>query len=357
LSNPFRHMDLFADFKGTSFDVQMNALTCGQSVLKKGLLKVNGLEAPRFSLSIDMERFKLTDFAGDGKKPFGIRLIPQESILGRASGEMSLKAKEVTLGNITGKNLEINSIIIDRKITVPELKLGLFDGEAALEGTIDLSGKSPNLYVNGKIGKMKSDLALKAFGSKTQDITGTAFINGNLRSEGNTATDLVGNMGGEVTIYNSNGVIRKWNLLSKIFGALNLYDLLRGKVDFGQNGLGYTKLGATFTGNKGIFNTSNFLLDSSSMVLTGNGQLDLNKNEIDGIVNVSPLIVLDRTLDQIPIVRSILKEPGQGFLYLSYSVKGPLDDPEISSNVISTIGSKTIETLKNILTLPKGVFE
>ena len=93
------------------------------------------------------------------------------------------------------------------------------------------------------------------------------------------------------------------------------------------------------------------------MVLTGNGQLDLNKKEIDGIVNVSPLIVLDRTLDQIPIVRTILKEPGQGFLYLSYSIKGPLDDPEIASNVISTIGSKTIETLKNILTLPIGVFE
>ena len=160
-----------------------------------------------------------------------------------------------------------------------------------------------------------------------------------------------------MTIYNSDGVIRKWNLLAKIFGALNLYDLLRGKVDFGQNGLGYTKFGATFTGSKGVFHTSNFLLDSPSMVLTGNGQLDLNKNEIDGIVNVSPLIVLDRTLDQIPIVRTILKEPGQGFLYLSYYIKGPLDDPEISSNVISTIGSKTLETLKNILTLPIGVFE
>jgi uncharacterized protein YhdP len=270
---------------------------------------------------------------------------------------MSLKAKEVTLGNIPGKNLDINSVMNDRKITVAELKMVLFDGEADIQGTIDLSGTSPNLNTSGKIGKIKSDLALKAFGSTTKDITGTTFINGSLKSEGNTVTNLVSNMDGEVTLYNKDGVIRKWNLLSKIFGALNLYDLLRGKVDFGQNGLGYSKLGATFTGSKGIFHTSNFLLDSSSMVLTGNGQLDLNKNEIDGVVNVSPLIVLDRTISQIPVIRTILKEPGQGFLYLSYSVKGPLDDPEIASNVIGTIGSKTIETLKNILTLPKGVFE
>ena len=294
---------------------------------------------------------------GTGRNLLRIPLIPQESILGRASGEMSLKAKEVTLGNIPGKNLNIIGVMTDRKITVSELKLGLFDGEADIEGVIDLSGKSPNLYTTGKVGKIKSDLALKAFGSTTKDITGTAFINGSLGSEGATVTDLIGNMGGEVTIYNSDGVIRKWNLLSKIFGALNLYDLLRGKVDFGQNGLGYNKLGATFTVNKGIFHTSNFLLDSSSMVLTGNGKLDLNKNEIDGIINVSPLIVLDRTLDQIPVIRTILKEPGQGFLYLSYSVKGPLDDPEIASNVIGTIGSKAIEILRNILTLPKGVFE
>ena len=164
-------------------------------------------------------------------------------------------------------------------------------------------------------------------------------------------------MSGEVTIYDSDGVIRKWNLLAKIFGALNVYDLLRGKVDFGQNGLVYYKLGATFTGSKGVFHTSNFLLDSASMVLTGNGQFDLNKRQMDGTVNVSPLIVLDRTLDQIPIVRSILKEPGQGFLYLSYSIKGPFDDPDIAPNIISTIGSKTLETLKNILTLPLGVFE
>ena len=93
------------------------------------------------------------------------------------------------------------------------------------------------------------------------------------------------------------------------------------------------------------------------MVLTGNGQLDLNKKEMDGVIHVSPLIVLDRTLDQIPIVRNILKEPGQGFLYLSYNIRGPLDDPDIAPSIISTIGSKTIETLKNILTLPIGVFE
>ncbi len=356
-AKPFQNMSLVADFKGASFNVRMSSLSCGQSTLKQGVLRVNGLETPKFSLSIDMERFNLADFSGDSKEPFRIPLVPQQSIFARASGEMSLKAKEAVLGKMSGPNLKIESVMNNRKITVSELKMGLFNGEADLQGVIDLSGKAPNVSADGKLGKINTELALRALNGTNKDITGKTFINGNLKSEGFTVTDLISNMEGTATFYNNEGTIRKWNLISKIFGFLNLYDLFRGKVDFTQDGLKYNKFGATFTGKKGIFNTDNFLLDSSSMVFTGKGQLDLNKNEIDGTINVSPLIVIDRTIDQIPVLRTILKEPGQGFLYFSYSVKGPLDDPQITPSVISTIGGKAIETLKNILTLPKGVFE
>ncbi len=356
-AKPFRNMDLIADFKGTSFNVRVNSLNCGQSTLKQGMLTLNGLETPKFSLSVDMERFNLADFSGDGKEPFRIPLIPQQGILARTSGEMSFKAKDATLGKIPGKNLKIDSVMSDRKITVSGLKTGLFDGEADLQGIIDLSGTTPNLSANGKLGKINTELALKALNGTNKDITGTTFINGSLKSEGVTVTDLISNMEGTAILYNTEGTIRKWNLISKIFGFLNLYDLFRGKVDFTHDGLKYNKFGATFIGKKGIFNTDNFLLDSPSMVFNGKGNLDLNKKEIDGTINVSPLIVIDRTIDQIPVLRTILKEPGQGFLYFSYSVKGPLDDPQITPSVISTIGGKAIETLKNILTLPKGVFE
>ena len=356
LSRPFRQMDLSADFRGTSFDMLVNGLTCGESVLRKGTLAVKGLETPRFSLSLDMDRFNLADFSGNGKSPFRIPVIPQGSIPGRTGGEIVLRAKDVTLGRIPGKNLEIKGSMADRGITVSELKLGLFDGEADIGGGIDLSGKVPVLYANGKLARIQSEPALRALGT-TKDITGTTFLNGNLKSEGSAVADLISNLDGAVALYNSDGVIRKWNFISKIFGALNLYDLFRGKVDLTQQGLTYTKFGATFTGKKGVFQTNNFLLDSPSMVLSGNGQLDLSKNEMDGVIHVSPLIVIDRTIDQIPIVRNILKEPGQGFLYLSYSVKGPLDDPDITPNVISTIGNKALELLRNVLVFPKEVFQ
>jgi len=351
----FNHTNLVADFKGTSFDVQTNGFTCGASILKKGMLRVKGLEAPQFSLSVDMERFDLQDFKRSGKS--NIPLIPENGVLAHASGEISLTAKDIALGNIAGKNIEISGTMTDRKINVSELKLGVFDGEANIQGIIDLSGRTPYLYANGKLVRIKSDLFLKTFGDATEDIGGKMFLKGNLKSEGDSVIDLISNMDGDMAIYSRNGVIKKWNLLSKIFGALNVYDLLKGKVHFGQNGLGYNKLGATFIVNKGIFHTNDFLLDSPSMVLTGNGDLDLNKREVNGIIQVSPLIALDRTIDKIPIVRNILKKRGQGFLYLTYDINGSLEDPEITPSLTDTVGSKAIELLRNILMLPKEVFE
>jgi hypothetical protein len=52
------------------------------------------------------------------------------------------------------------------------------------------------------------------------------------------------------------------------------------------------------------------------MVLTGEGRIDLNKNEVNGVIHVSPLIVLDRTIYKIPILRNIIKQEERGFLYL-----------------------------------------
>ncbi len=178
LPKPLTRMNLIADFKGNSFDVQMNGLVCGKSVLKKGTLRVNNLESPQFSLSLDLERFNLLDFKSDKGKDFKIPLIPQGSMLARANGDLSVKVKEVILGNIVGNNLDVSGVMTDRKINISDLKAGLFDGEADIKGIIDLSGKIPYVYTNGRLARARSDLILQAFGSTTNDIVGKALIKG-----------------------------------------------------------------------------------------------------------------------------------------------------------------------------------
>jgi hypothetical protein len=356
------HINLMANFTGTSFDIEVNKLICGKSSLKRGFLTVKGAESPKFSLLVDMEKFHTDDvFPTTKKGPWKVPLIPRESILGTASGDFSLSAKDAKIGFASGKSLEINGVMADRKVSVSELKMGLFDGNAAFQGVIDLAGHVPYFYLNGRLNKMKNGLLLEALGSTTTEIVGKSLLDVNLKSEGDDKTTLINGLKGTVIVFSRDGVIKKWNILSKIFSFLNLYDMLKGKINFAQSGLAYTKMGAVLTVQNGVFHTNNFLLDSPSMVITGAGDLDANKSEINGSMVVSPLIAIDRTIDKLPIIRNILKKRGQGFLYLTYDLKGPIEDPQISPSITGTLGSKTIEILRNILVLPievpKEVFE
>ncbi|MCX5802257.1 MAG: AsmA-like C-terminal region-containing protein, partial [Proteobacteria bacterium] len=230
-------------------------------------------------------------------------------------------------------------------------------GYANIYGIIDLSGATPYIYATGKVSRITGGMFLKAFGEETHVLDSRAMLYGSLSSEGNNMKGLLSRMNGNLIVYSKGGVIKKWNLLSKIFGLLNVYDLLKGKIDLKQEGLSYKRMGATFTVKNGIFNTKDFLIDSPSMLITGNGNLDMNKNEIDGSIAVSPLVTVDRIINKIPILRKIIRVKEKGFLYTAYNVKGPINDPDISLNFTESIGGGMVDILRNILVLPKEVFE
>jgi uncharacterized protein YhdP len=160
-----------------------------------------------------------------------------------------------------------------------------------------------------------------------------------------------------VSIYSRNGTIRKWNLLGKVLSALNVYDLFRGKVRFTEVGLQYTKMGASFKVEDGLFTTDNFVLDSPSMLITGKGSVNAKNQKVDGTITVSPLVAIDKTINKIPVLRSIVRNKDRGFLYASYNVKGNIEDPSISLNYVNTVGGRTLDTFKNVLTLPVELFE
>jgi hypothetical protein len=355
IPNVLSNIDLTADFRGHECDVAVSGLRTGQSVLRRASLKIKGFEQPKFELMVSMDRLNTADF-GTGK---GFRLVSmrKNGVLALSSGNISFRAKDVNLGDTPARDLEINAFMTDRKINVSDLKLRVFEGETDVKGMMDLSGPVPSLYVHGRMTRVKAGHFFAAMGGTSQEIAGEAFITGTLKTEGTTVKDLKANLSGDTSVYSRDGVIKRWKLLSRIFALLNVYDLVRGKIDFGKDGLAYTKMGASFTISKGIYHTNNFLLDSPSMVITGAGDLDINKETIDATLEVSPLVALDRTIDKIPVVRSILKNKNKGFLYVTYKVSGSFDDPDIKTNYVGTVGTKSLEILRNILVFPREVFE
>jgi hypothetical protein len=353
---PMKEINLNAEFKGDTSEILLKRMVCGQTTVGSSTLRIEGRENPKFSLDVAMDTFDLNDFKGDSEE-FTLRSIKRDSLMAKIAGDFTMQVGTINLSNGPGTQLRIAGNFRDRKLSFDRLTANIFGGYIDVNGMVDLSQNIPAIGIQGKILSMSNGHLLNALGSKTKTIEGEGAITGNLLFKGEKKADFIETLQGDVGIYSRNGTIRKWNLLAKVFSLLNLYDLFRGRVRFTEEGLQYTKMGASFKINKGLFTTDNFVLDSPSMLITGKGGINAKNQEVDGTITVSPLVAIDKTINKIPILRSIVRNKDRGFVYASYNVKGNVEDPDISLNYVNTIGGRTVDTLKNVLTLPLELFE
>jgi hypothetical protein len=93
------------------------------------------------------------------------------------------------------------------------------------------------------------------------------------------------------------------------------------------------------------------------MLITGMGDLDVGEKEIDGEMTVSPLVAMDKIINLIPLVRSIIRERKSGFVFFVYDINGPAQDPEVKSSYVRSVGARIVYLLRNTFQLPKGVWD
>ncbi len=356
LVRPLADIDLTADFTGGKYVVDLAGLRVGSTVVRKATLFVEALNQ-RFSAVIDMKNLEPADLATVEKGKFRIPIIGKDSLMAKLAGDFDIRADRVAAEDILANDMELTGVLINRHLALPKVYGKVFGGTLSMQGRAELSGPLPSLTVSGRAQDIKGGLFLRLFDPDSQVLDAAGEVTADLSSSGRDGDELLGNMSGEVIVSSRNGVIRKWNLLSKILGVLNVYDFLRGKVNLLQKGLPYAKAGLTLKGKDGLFRTDNFLIDSSAMVIAGEGTINLSDKTMDGKLVVSPMVALDRTVDKIPILRSIFKRKEGGFLYVALDVKGPLHDPDLHTSYVDTLGRRPIDLLKNIFMLPLGVFE
>jgi hypothetical protein len=354
---PLTEIELVADLKPGISTVNLTKLRIGSSVLRAATASLDRTGSPNFSLMIDMENLEPADLTGPKEREFRIPVIGKESLLARLSGELKIRAQRMAHHDLVANSLELSGAFTDRALAVQKLTGQVLDGAFSFEGRADLSGDMPAFQVSGEARNIKGGLLIRLFDPESNVLVASGRMSGNLSSAGSDSEELVRNLEGSMAVVSRNGVIRKWNLLSKVLGLLNVYESFRGKIDLGQEGMPYTVTALTLRGEKGVFSTDDFLLNSPSMVIVGQGSVDLPQGMLDGTLVVSPLVALNRTIDYIPILRSIFKRREGGFVYVAYDVKGPMRDPQLSTSYVQTVGKRLLDILKNIVLLPIEVFQ
>ncbi len=355
-AKPLTGIDLVCAFEGERFTIALSGLRVGESVLRNARLIIAGLDAPQFTLKVDMDSFDPADFARTHGKRFRVPVIAAGSLTARTTGEFLLESKTARLSGTAYRDLVMRGTFGHRVLAVTQGRIEAAKGELVLQGDAYL-GSLPRFNVKGHLSDVTAQEVLALFGGNQHIFEGTGSISANLRFAGRDSDALAKSASGTVTVASRDGVIRRWNILSKILALTNMYDLFRGRVDLTRNGLVYRRLSASFDGNNGVFRTNDFLIDSPSMLITGMGDLDVGKNEIDGRMTVSPLVVTDRIINLVPLVRSIIRERKSGFLFFVYDIKGPAQDPEVKSAYVKSVGSRIVYLLRNTLQLPKGVWD
>jgi uncharacterized protein YhdP len=179
-----------------------------------------------------------------------------------------------------------------------------------------------------------------------------------LLGEGEDFQRIKESLHGSLRLEVENGVIKRFNILSKIFSILNVSQLFKGRFpDLKTRGLPFHQIEAAIDVNNGVVSTEDFLVNSDAMRITLLGKVDLGKNRIDAKIGVHPLVTLDAVLSNVPVAGYILTGKDKAFLSYVYEVKGDLDDPKIEAIPIKSAGEGLFGIIKRLLETPLRPFQ
>jgi len=164
---------------------------------------------------------------------------------------------------------------------------------------------------------------------------------------------------GTITLVSSGGLIKRMNLLSQIFTAVNFTDYLTWdeSPDNQGEGLPYSEL--SFSGH---VDENNLVLDRSvikgkGVNLSGRGTINLTDLDADLTFFIAPLKGLDWMVTNLPLIGKALGGPKESIFTFPVAVSGNIKDPEVTALAPTALGSAFFELFRDTLTLPYRIFE
>lgn len=132
-------------------------------------------------------------------------------------------------------------------------------------------------------------------------------------------------------------------VLARVLGVALLTgigDALRGE------GISFSRMEADFVFTDPRVEVKDARASGSSLGITANGIIDIGADTIDLGGTLVPAYAVNSLLGRIPVIGDILVGgPGGGLFAANYKLEGPLDDPKVSINPLSTIAPGFLRNL------------
>jgi uncharacterized protein YhdP len=197
---------------------------------------------------------------------------------------------------------------------------------------------------------------LECFTSDKQKLTGTLNLTGSVSGVGKTLADSLRTWDGQVALAVEDGVLKKHSVMAKILSLLNVARIF--KQDYSNllvEGMHYNTIRGTFQIEQGIARTDNFSFDSPSVKMDAVGNIDLNERVYDMEIAVAPLETVDRVVEKIPLLGTVLMGDEGAVVVTYYKLTGSFENPELKQVVFTSLGRKAQGIFQRIFRLPATI--
>ncbi len=325
--------DLTMDKKNIGLK-DIKVVQTGVNAVLNGTLTLN--EIPEFKGDAVIADLKI---GGEGKSPS----------TDNSFGKIKVDAK-VRFANISFSGVNIPQGTTGVQLENGVLKLLGMDMKVpygSVTGSVMIPQDGSKIYdLNINIDDAPITEAIKMYSKDKPWITGTMNMHGRLWNTGDAVN-------GDIKFKATNGIIDKYNLVSRIFSVLNPYKIIKtGEFDLTHVGFPYNHLSANFTIRDSYVTFDDFYLDSNSLQVSAVGKYMLRTNYMDVIMGIQPLETFDKTVGMIPIVGWVLTGDKGTLIVISLKVRGPVDDPSVKYLPAVSISHPVEQSLLRVLKLP-----
>jgi AsmA protein len=189
----------------------------------------------------------------------------------------------LSAGKITARNYDLDSgaitaALTDGRLTAQVAELKAYGGQ--INGTlgIDSSAEVPELSTNFSAQGMTL-LRLLTDVAGFSHVEGTADISGKLQSSGRSASDLIADLSGQLTVTAANGAIKGMDVGGLVQAARG--NPLEGWMTTAGVDTKFDSLQANFDVNHGVAENKDFLLKGPGFEIAGSGRVDLPARSLD----------------------------------------------------------------------------
>ncbi len=221
-------------------------------------------------------------------------------------------------------------------------------------GNVTVSADEFEFHFNPVAETQDLEPAIACLSAKKDLADGSFNLEGELMSKAQP-TAFPKSLTGNLQFTAEQGRIYRFGMLAKIFALLNVTEIYRGAVpDLKGKGFAYNSMVATGIFKDGKLIIKDTSIDSPSMGIAIEGDIDLIKKKVNLVVLVAPFKTVDRIVKLIPLFGNIM---GGNLISIPFRAIGDLGDPDVIPLSPTAVGSGLLGILQRTLKLPITIIQ